>query len=70
MAKMMGKVRRKVFCLCCNDDSYDHHEVRSIEKRGWIRDALEEARDAANALPPDIREAALRSGTRHTVPRP
>lgn len=66
---------RRVVSIRCGVEGHGRCELkqdaappsRGREKRGWIAEAIEEARDAFDALPPDLREAALRSGTRATM---
>lgn len=67
MAKMMGRIIDSVPCNCCCDGHRHSGSRRAQEKEDWIAEALEDAREKCEAMPPEILEAALRSGTRATV---
>jgi hypothetical protein len=69
---MRGKRVVKVRCPVegharCEVTNFATPPDRTVEKRGWITEAIEEARQACEDMPPDILEAALRSGTAATV---
>lgn len=68
---MRGKRVQKIRCSVeghaqCEVVRFAGPRGRTTEKRDWITEAIEDARERAEQLPPDIRDAALRSGTRST----